>query len=136
MTNLEYVDQFLNETKVFFLSTTDGDQPKTRPLNVHLIHDGKLCFLTGDKKEVYHQLMNNHKIQIVALNHKTEWLRIEGTASLCSEQETAENILKNSPFLRKNYGEMGMNLRMFQIDAATVEKRTWELLDTFDLYEA
>lgn len=93
------MDQFLNEAKVFFLSTTDGEQPKTRPSNVHLIHNGKLCFLTGDKKEVYHQLINNHKIQIIAFNHKTEWLRIEGTAYLCSEQETAENILKKQPIL-------------------------------------
>lgn len=135
MTNLEYVDQFLNETGVFFLSTTDDDQPKIRPFNVHLIHEGKLCFLTGDKKDVYQQLMKNHKMQIVTLNRKTEWLRIEGTASLCEDQTIAEDILKNSPFLRKNYAELGMNLRLFQIDAATVEKQTWKLLDTFNLYE-
>lgn len=135
MTKLEYVDQFLNETHTFFLSTTDGDQPKTRPFNVHLIHDGKLCFFTGDKKAVYQQLMKNPKVQIIALNNKTEWLRIEGTASLCEDQTVAENALKNSPFLRKNYAELGMNLRMFQIDSATVEKQTWHLLETFDLYE-
>lgn len=136
MTNLEYVDQFLNETKVFFLSTTDGDQPKTRPLNVHLVHDGKLCFLTGDKKEVYQQLVNNPKIQIIALNRKTEWLRLEGKASLCEDQTIAEEYLQKSPFLKKHYDEAGMKLRLFQVDTATVEKRTWELLKTFPLYEA
>lgn len=79
--------------------------------------------------------MKNHKMQIVTLNRKTEWLRIEGTASLCEDQTIAEDILKNSPFLRKNYAEFGMNLRLFQVDVATVEKHTWKLLDTFNLYE-
>lgn len=134
MNNVDRVDQFLNETKVFFLSTTDGEQPKTRPLNFHFVIGGKLCFLTGNKKDVYKHLMANPKIQIVSINKKTEWLRIEGKASLCENQTFAEEFLENSPFLREKYGEMGMKLCLFQIDDATVERRTWELIDTFDLY--
>lgn len=134
MTNLERVDQFLNETRVFFLSTADGEQPKTRPFNVHYVVDGKLCFLTGNKKDVYKQLMENPKIQLISINQKTEWIRIEGKASLCSDQTFAEELLARSPFLRDKYGEMGMKLCLFQIDEGTVERRTWELLETFDLY--
>lgn len=133
MTNLERVDEFINDTQVFFLSTTDGNQPKTRPLNFHFVIGGKLCFLTGDKKNVYKQLMANPKVQIIAINKKKEWLRIEGSASLCEDQTFANEFLQNSPFLRDKYGEMDMHLRLFQIDSATVERRTWELLETFDL---
>jgi len=50
MTNIERVDQFINDTRTFFLSTTDGEQPKARPLNFHFVINGKLCFLTGNKK--------------------------------------------------------------------------------------
>jgi len=135
MTNLEKVDNFLNETKVFFLSTIDEDQPVTRPFNVHCIVNGKLCFMTGDKKNVYKQLMSNPKVQITALNQKTEWLRIIGTASLYEDQRVAEECLANSPFLRERYAEIGMKLCLFQIESAKVEKSTWKLLETFALYE-
>lgn len=134
MTNLERVDAFISDTHMFFLATTDGDQPKMRPLNFHFIVGGKLCFMTGDKKNVYNQLMANPKVQIVAVNKKKEWLRIEGSVSLCEDQTLANEFLQESPFLRDKYGEMGMQLRLFQIDSATVERRTWELLETFDLY--
>jgi len=134
MMNLERVDEFINDTQVFFLSTANGDQPKTRPLNFHFVVGGKLCFLTGDKKNVYKQLMANSKVQIIAINKKKKWLRIEGSVSLCEDQTFANEFLRNSPFLRDKYGEMGMHLRLFQIDSATVERRTWELLETFDLY--
>jgi len=134
VTNLERVDEFINDTRMFFLSTTDGDQPKTRPLNFHFVIDGKFCFLTGDKKNVYKQLISNPKVQIIAINKKKEWLRIEGSVSLCEDQTVANEFLQNSPFLRDKYKEMDMQLRLFQIDSATVERRTWELLETFDLY--
>lgn len=134
MTNLERVDQFLNETRIFYLSTTDGDQPKTRPFNFHFVIGGKLCFLTGNKKNVYKQLMANPKIQLVSVNKKQEWLRIEGKVSLCADQTFAEEFLAGSPFLREKYNEMGMKLCLFQIDDASVQRGTWELLETFDLY--
>lgn len=135
MTNLERVDEFINATRVFFLSTTDGDKPKTRPLNFHFVINGKLCFLTGNKKNVYKQLMVNPKVQITAINPRSEWLRIEGTTSLCEDQDFAEKFLANSPFLRDKYAEMDMKLCLFQIDEASVEIRSWGLLEQFDLYE-
>ncbi len=135
MTNLEKVDEFLNEAGVFFVSTVDGDQPVTRPFNVHYILDGKLCFETGDKKNVYKQMMANPKVQITAINRKTEWLRITGTVSLAPDQTMAEQHFAHSKFIRENYERMGMMLHTFQIDEATVEKNTWQPLEKFDLYE-
>lgn len=34
------IKDFLNETKVFFLATADGDQPKLRPLGAVIEEDG------------------------------------------------------------------------------------------------
>jgi len=78
--------------------------------------------------------MANPKVQIIAINSKKEWLRIEGTVSLCKDQTFAKEFLARSPFLGDKYAEMGMDLCLFQIDDASVERRTWELLETFDLY--
>jgi len=71
--------------------------------------------------------MANPKVQIIAINKKKEWLRIEGSVSLCEDQTAANEFLQNSPFLRDRYKEMDMQLMLFQIDSATVERRTREL---------
>ena len=52
----ERIDEFMNEAKVFFLATVDGDKPKNRPLGFHLLKDGKLYFGVGNFKDVYKHL--------------------------------------------------------------------------------
>ena len=36
------LNDFLTEAGVFFLATKDGDQPKLRPLGLHMEMDGKV----------------------------------------------------------------------------------------------
>ena len=44
MTNIEKVNNFLDEAKTFYFLTTDGDKPKGRPFGFHLLDGGKLYF--------------------------------------------------------------------------------------------
>lgn len=37
MTNIEKVNQFLDEAKTFYFLTADGDKPKGRPFGFHLL---------------------------------------------------------------------------------------------------
>ena len=73
----ERIDEFLNEAKVFFLATVDGDKPKNRPLGFHLLKDGKIYFGVGDFKDVYKQMRKNPYVEIVALV-ETDFLRYYG----------------------------------------------------------
>ena len=57
MTNIEKVNQFLDEAKIFYFLTTDGDKPKGRPFGFHMLDDGKLYFGCGTFKNVFSQLM-------------------------------------------------------------------------------
>lgn len=136
MTNLERVASFIQATGFAFLCTTEDDQPKARPLNSFCIIDGKLCFMVGDRKDVYEQLMANPKVEVVTVGERTQWIRIEGVAHLCEDQTPAEEFLNRSSFLKENYEKMGMNLRVFEIeDGATVQLRTWRPEEKFPLYE-
>ena len=50
------VFDFIKEAGIFYLATTDGDQPKIRPLGAVIEADGKVIFGVGTFKDVYKQL--------------------------------------------------------------------------------
>lgn len=76
MTNKEKINEFLNAGTWFFL-TSDGEQPKGRPFNFHLLQNDTLYFGTGDFKKVYSQMKKNPNIEILALKDN-EFLRYDG----------------------------------------------------------
>ena len=45
--SLKEISNFIDEAKIYYLATVDGDQPKNRPLGGHHIYDGKLMFTIG-----------------------------------------------------------------------------------------
>ena len=42
MTNLEKVYELLEESKVFYIVSVDGDKPKARPISFKMIYDNKI----------------------------------------------------------------------------------------------
>lgn len=79
--SLKEISNFIDEAKIYYLATVDGDQPKNRPLGGHHIYDGRLMFTIGDHKNVYKQMQENPKVEIVAFS-KGKWLRYTGKARL------------------------------------------------------
>lgn len=51
---------------IFYISTMDGDQPRVRPFDSCIELDGKFYFETANNKNVYRQLKENPKVEIVA----------------------------------------------------------------------
>ena len=114
------INDFLNEAGVFFLATVDGDQPKLRPLGLHMEADGKVLFGIGDFKDVYRQLSANPKTEIVAAKSNGHWLRYTGTAVFETDPKYAEAALEASPNLKKIYNdETGNKMMMFHLENAT-----------------
>lgn len=117
------INDFLNETGVFFLATADGDQPKLRPLGMHMEMDGKLLFGIGDFKAVYRQLKENPKCEIAAVKPDGYWLRYTGTAVFEEDPKYAEAALEAVPHLRKIYNEeSGNRMMIFRLENATAVK--------------
>ena len=114
------VNDFLTEAGVFFLATADGDQPKLRPLGMHLEIDGKLLFGVGDFKAVYRQLLANPKCEIAAVKPDGHWLRYTGTAVFEEDPKYAEAALNAMPHLRKIYNEeTGNKMMIFRLENAS-----------------
>ncbi len=117
------VNDFLTEAGVFFLATTDGAQPKLRPLGLHIEMDGKVIFGIGDFKDVYKQIKANPLVEIVACKPDSHWMRYTGRAVFETDGKYAEAALDAAPDLRKIYNEQtGFRLAMFHLeDAKAVE---------------
>ena len=119
----ERIDEFLNEAKVFFLATVNGDKPKNRPLGFHLLKDGKTYFGVGDHKEVYKQMMKNPYVEIVALV-ETDFLRYYGKAVFEEDYTLGQSIVAGNEFLQGIYNdETGFKLGIFHLEEATAEIR-------------
>jgi uncharacterized pyridoxamine 5'-phosphate oxidase family protein len=114
------INDYLNETGVFFLATEDGNQPKIRPLGAHLEMDNKVLFGIGDFKEVYKQMQANPLVEIVACKQDGHWMRYTGKAVFETDGKYAEAMLDAMPNLRNIYNEeTGNKLGMFHLEDAT-----------------
>lgn len=119
------IDGFLTEAGVFFLATTDGDQPKCRPLGLKVLIGDKLYFGVSDYKDVYKQLVNNPKTEINACKADGSWLRIYGTVVFEESYDIATAVIAQAPGFSDLYNETtGYKLMMFHLENATAEFRS------------
>ena len=113
------INDYLTETGVFFLATVDGDQPRLRPLGMHLEMDGKVLFGVGDFKDVYRQMVANPKVEIVACKPDGHWMRYTGRAVFESDPKYAEAALDAMPDLKNIYNEeTGNKMMVFHLEDA------------------
>lgn len=114
------LNDFLTEAGFFFLATTDGSQPKLRPLGAHIEMDGKVLFGVGDFKDVYKQLVKNPLVEIAACKPDGKWLRYTGKAVFDTDPKYADAMLEAAPNLKNVYNEStGHKLMMFHLEDAT-----------------
>lgn len=132
MSNSEKVHKFLDEAKVFYLSTIDGDRPRCRPLGLHSLRDGKEYFGVGQFKEVYKQLEKNPNCELVALV-KGEWIRINGKAVFEKDFVLAEKILEENKHLKEMYEKNGWKLMIFHIEGKVEIIKMMTTTETFDI---
>lgn len=114
------IGDFLKEAGVFFLATTEGDQPRLRPLGAYLEMDGRVIFGVGNFKNVYKQLCANPKVELVACKQNGHWLRYTGRAVFESDPKYAAAMLEKLPQLKEIYNEKtGNKMMTFHIEDAT-----------------
>lgn len=120
------IDNILTRAGVFFLATVDGDQPKLRPLGSHHVVDGRIWFGVGEFKNVYRQLAENPKCELVALiPGEGKWLRWIGRADFAegADRERLEEVFLDAvPDLRAIYDkEPGHRMMCFTLFGSRAE---------------
>lgn len=71
------VADFLRSCQVYFVATTEGDQPRVRPFSSLCEFEGKLYIESAHRKPFAKQLAANNKAEICAFDGISRWIRIE-----------------------------------------------------------
>lgn len=120
MKNVEKINQFLNDAKVFYLLTADGEQPKGRPFGFHLLDGDKIYFGTATVKKCYQQLTQNPHVEILALSGQ-EFLRYDGIAKTVKDDALTDKVRKAIPQIMEMYDQNGLEMGLFYLENGTAE---------------
>lgn len=133
MTNLEKVENFLKESKIFYIVTVDKNKPKARPISFLMLDNDKLWFGVGTFKDVYQQLTSNPNIEIIAMN-KDKWMRYDGKAVFVNDDRLENKCLDLLGPIGDTYRKNNWRMGMFYVDSAHVEiKSIADTVEEFDL---
>lgn len=123
MTNTEKVFEYLDKAKVFYVSTVDGDKPKTRPFSFKMIVNDTLYFGVGTFKDCYKQMVKNPHVEIVASDTKG-FMRFFGEAAFNDDPALFEELRRLQPGIAKMYEENHYTMAFFSLKNATAEMRS------------
>lgn len=133
MTNLEKVNEFLDKAHIFYFLTTDGDQPRGRPFGLRILDGDRLYFGCGTFKNVFKQLTDNPKVEVLALAGG-EFMRYDGIATVVKDPAVLDMVRKARPEIMEMYDKNGLEMGVFYLENAHAEIRTMmELKEEFDL---
>ena len=135
MTSAEKVAAFLSKAGVFYLGTTDKDQPKIRAFSWfdYQKDEDRVVFSTGSFKNVYKQMLANPKVEIFAMVGGY-FLRYDGLAKPLDDEVIKEQVRHDSPGIAKTYKENGWELAPFCLEKGHVEVRySLEPVEEFDV---
>ena len=133
MSNSEKVNKFLTDAKVFYLSTVDGDKPRSRPLGLHKLLNDKVYLGVGQFKEVYKQLEKNPNCEVVALKEGGEWIRINGKAVFEKDFVLSEKILEENKHLKEMYEKNNWKLMIFHIEGKVEIIKMMTVAESFEI---
>ena len=112
------VYDFLTQCGVFYLATTEGDQPRVRPFGALCIFEDRLYIQTGRVKPVSHQLAANPKAEVCAFQDGV-WLRVAATLVEDARIEAQQAMLDANPGLKNRYQAGDGNTQVFYFKDAT-----------------
>ena len=115
---MKEVLDFLNKVGVYYLATEEGDQPRVRPLGFVMEWQGKLTFCTGNKKNMYKQMVNNPKVEICGYDSEGNTLRICGRAVFATTEAAQAKALEVMPALKNIYSVGDGVFEIFYLDGA------------------
>jgi pyridoxamine 5'-phosphate oxidase len=93
--------EFLNSNPVFYLATTEGNQPRVRAMLLYRADTAGILFHLGKNKEVHQQLQANPKVELCFHNASDGiQIRVAGEVFLDESLELKKEIVARHDFLK------------------------------------
>lgn len=115
---MKEVINFLAEAKIFYLATTEGDQPRVRAMGFFMEYEGKLSFCTSNEKKMYKQLVANPNVEICCIDSKLNTLRITGKVFFNTSEQSQRKALEVMPELKNFYAVNDGKFEIFYLTEA------------------
>jgi uncharacterized pyridoxamine 5'-phosphate oxidase family protein len=114
---VQEVYEFIKKCGIYYIATTDSDQPRVRPFRTINVFENKLYILTGKSKAVSKQMKKNPKIEICGVDGD-RWIRVQAVAVEDDSIEAKQNILDNYPYLKSMYSATDGNMQILYLKDA------------------
>ena len=133
MTNAEKVNAYLDDAKMFYFLTTDGNQPKGRPFTFHMLVNDNIYFGTGTFKKCYQQLTANPNVEVLAVKAGS-FMRYDGQVHFVKGDALMAKVREIMPQIMAMYDKNGWELGLFYLDNGHAEIRgMMDLKEEFDV---
>ncbi len=124
--NREEAIDLIRDAGFGYLATTDGNQPRVRPMMPFLTEDGRqlLVALLGRSRSI-EQIKKNPHVELCFVDRKMWYCRIAGKAQI-SEDTKKKTILWDSIPMLKQYfaGPQDPNFILAEVDIESAEAMT------------
>ena len=91
--------EFAEKARTAYFATTDGDQPRVRPIGVWFTDDNGFYFFTQTMKSFYKQLEENPKVEL-CFSHENTVMRVSGEVQRIDDTDLKERLMEERPFLK------------------------------------
>ena len=95
--------KLLREIKSVTFATVNNGQPAARIIDVMLVEEDGLCFLTSRGKAFYEQLESHPKIAICGMDANYVSVRVIGDIKFCNGRSIVDKIFEHNPMMNDLY---------------------------------
>lgn len=124
MTKDEVID-LIRDAGFGFLATTEGSQPRVRPMMPYLTEEGELLLALLPRSRTISQVKQNPLVEICFVDRKMWYCRVAGKASLSENKDKKETIWNNIPMLRQYFSSpQDPNFILVEVEMKSLEAMT------------
>jgi len=121
----EEVIDLIRDAGFGLLATTEGNQPRVRPMMPYLTDDGRLLIaLLGRSRTIPH-IKENPLVEICFVDRKMWYCRIAGVGTISDNKESKETLWNNIPMLKQYFGGIDdPNFQLMEVEIQETEAMT------------
>ena len=108
-----------------FLASTEGNQPRVRPMMPYLTEEGELLLALLGRSRTIAQVKSNPNVEVCFVDRKMWYCRVAGYAEISHDLSKKQTVFENVPMLRQYFaGPEDPNYHLVAIKITAIEAMT------------
>jgi len=123
--NKEEVMDLVKDAGFGYLATSDGDQPRVRPMMPLLTEEGQLLIALLGRSRTIQQVKENPQVEVCFVDRKMWYCRVTGKGTMSDSIENKTILWNNIPMLKQYFaGPEDDNFFLLEIEIQELEAMT------------